>query len=223
MIKKKNISISQQNQRINAIRFYYEKILGYDKQYYCIHRPRKEKKLPQVLSKNQIRDILNSCNNIKHRCIITLLYSAGLRRGEVLNLKITDIDSQRMVLIIRGAKGKKDRLSLLSNHALIMLREYYKQYRPEEYLFEGQNGSKYSAESIAKIFKRAVLKTNIKRHVTPHTLRHSFATHLLEQGTDLRYIQKLLGHNSSKTTEIYTHVSCNSLNKINNPFDDLFN
>jgi site-specific recombinase XerD len=127
-----------------------------------------------------------------------------------------------MVITIRGAKGRKDRISLLSDNLLQLLRQYYKVYRPKKYLFEGQNGGKYSATSVANILKRAAIKAGVMKKVNPHMLRHSFATHLLEQGTDLRYIQELLGHNSSKTTEIYTHVSMQAIDKIKNPMDDFF-
>jgi len=223
LIKTKNISISQQNQRINSIKFYYEKVLGREKQYYNIYRPRKEYKLPKVLSKSEVKSILDSTSNIKHKSILMLIYSAGLRRSELINLKILDIDSKRMVINILGAKGNKDRISLLSENFLKLLREYYKKYKPKEYLFEGMNGGKYSPTSIANILKKASKKANINKNVTPHMLRHSFATHLLEQGTDLRYIQELLGHKSSKTTEIYTHVSKKAIDKIKNPVDDFFN
>ena len=222
LIQLKNISISQQNQRINAIKFYYEKVLGRSKQYYELHRPNKEHKLPKVLSKNEVKKILNSCKNIKHHCILMLIYSAGLRRSELLDLKIFDINSERMLININGAKGKKDRISLLSENTLRILREYYKEYKPKEYLFEGAKGGKYSPTSVAKVLKNAANKAGIKKTITPHMLRHSFATHLLEQGTDLRYIQELLGHSSSKTTEIYTHVSKKAINKIKNPVDDFF-
>jgi len=222
LIKLKKISVSQQNQRINSIKFYYEKVLGREKQYYNIYRPRKEYKLPKVLSKSEVKSILDSVDNIKHKSILMLIYSSGLRRSELINLKISDIDSERMVINILGAKGNKDRVSLLSEKFLNLLREYYKKYKPKEYLFEGVNGGKYSPTSIANILKKATLKAGVKKNVTPHMLRHSFATHLLEQGTDLRYIQELLGHKNSKTTEIYTHVSKNAINKIKNPLDDFF-
>ena len=222
LIRSKNISISQQNQRINSIKFYYEKILGRSKQYYALHHPNKEHKLPKVLSKDEVRKILNSCNNIKHHCILLFIYSAGLRRSELINLKVSDINSERMIINIISAKGKKDRISLLSENTLKLLREYYKIYRPVNYLFEGMNGGKYSPTSVAKILKKAALKAELQKNVTPHMLRHSFGTHLLEQGTDLRYIQELLGHNSSKTTEIYTHVSKKAISKIKNPVDDFF-
>ncbi len=222
LIQQKNISTSQQNQRINAIKFYFEKVLGREKQYYELHRPRKENKLPKVLSKNEVKTIFASTDNIKHKCILMLIYSAGLRRSELLNLKPADIDSERMLIHILGAKGNKDRNSLLSDNLLKLLREYYRKYRPLEYLFEGQDGGKYSPTSVANILKKASFKAGIRKNVTPHMLRHSFATHLLEQGTDLRYIQELLGHESSKTTEIYTHVSKKAIDKIKNPVDDFF-
>ncbi len=219
LINSKNISISQQNQRINAIKFYYEKVLGRKKEYYLIERPRAEKKLPNVLSKEEITRLINAISNKKHKCIISIIYSAGLRRSEVLNIKPEDIDSNRMLIKIAGGKGKKDRYSLLSARLLDNLRIYYKEYKPKKWLFEGQNKGKYSAESVGSILKTALLKSGIKKKVTPHTLRHSFATHLLEQGTDLRYIQELLGHSNSKTTEIYTHVSNRELGKIKSPLD----
>lgn len=222
LIHSKNISSSQQNQRINAIKFYYEKVLGREKQYYELHRPRQEHKLPKVLNQQEIKSVFDSCSNIKHKSILMLIYSAGLRRSEALNLAITDIDSERMIVHINGAKGKKDRISLLSNSLLILLRQYYKEYNPQYYLFESPSGGQYSSSSIANILKKAAMKAGIKKNVTPHMLRHSFATHLLEQGTDLRYIQELLGHSSSKTTEIYTHVSTKALNNIKNPLDSLF-
>ena len=222
LIKSKNISISQQNQRINAIKFYYEKVLGRDKQYYELYRPKKEHKLPKVLSKNEIKKIFAVTNNLKHKCILMLIYSAGLRRSELLNLIFNDIDSERMIIHIHEAKGKKDRISLLSDNLLQLLRQYYKEYRPKKYLFEGQNGGQYSASSVGNILKKSAKKAGIRKTVTPHMLRHSFATHLLEQGTDLRYIQELLGHGSSKTTEIYTHVSKKAIDKIKNPMDDFF-
>ena len=162
---------------------------------------------------------------VKHRCIVSLLYSAGLRRSELINLKITDIDSKRMLIRVEDAKGNKDRYSLLSNTVLQDLRRYYLQYKPQEYLFEGPHKEKYSSTSIASIIKNAAEKAGIKKNVTPHMLRHSpasageFATHLLENGTDLRNIQVLLGHNSLKTTEIYTHVAASSFNKIKNLLD----
>ncbi len=207
------------NQSINSIKFYYEIVLGLPNRFYSIERPRKKKKLPVILSKSEVKNIINVTINLKHKCILALLYSSGLRRSELINLKINDIDSERMMIKVNDAKGKKDRYTLLSNSILKDLREYYIEYKPKEYLFEGQNGGQYSPTSIVNILKKASNKAGIKKRITPHTLRHSFATHLLESGTDLRYIQILLGHSSTKTTEIYTHVAKNSFAAIKNPLD----
>jgi len=214
-----NHSNSYINQAINSIKFYYEVVLGMPNRFYSIERPRKERKLPIVLSKDDILKIIKNTNNLKHKCIVGLLYSAGLRRSELLNLKPQDIESKRMVIKVKGAKGNKDRYTLLSKSILNDLRLYFKDYRPKEYLFEGANGGKYNANSVYKIVSNTALKAGIHLKVSPHVLRHSFATHLLESGTDLRYIQILLGHNSSKTTEIYTHVATNNFNSIKNPLD----
>ncbi|RKD86383.1 tyrosine-type recombinase/integrase [Mangrovibacterium diazotrophicum] len=224
LVQNGRISASQQNQRINAIKFYYEKVLDQERMRFSIDRPRKSQPLPRVLSKDEIKLIIGKSNNLKHRCILSLIYSAGLRRGELINLKLSDIHSDRGLIRIEAAKGKKDRYSLLSAGLIKHLRDYYKQYRPQYWLFEGPDpGQAYSASSIAKILKEACNKAGIRKHVTPHMLRHSFATHLLEQGVDLRYIQELLGHGSSKTTEIYTHVSKQHIEGIKNPLDEIFN
>jgi site-specific recombinase XerD len=207
------------NLTINSIKFYYERVLGMPNRFYSIERPRKEFKLPVVLSKEEILAMIESTNNIKHRCIVSLLYSSGLRRGELLNLQLTDIESKRMVIRVRGAKGNKDRYTLLSETILKDLRKYYLQWKPSLYLFEGIKKGKYSANSVGLVVSRAGKKAGILKRVSPHVLRHSFATHLLESGTDLRYIQLLLGHNSTKTTEIYTHVATNNFNSIKNPLD----
>lgn len=222
LVDKYGISTSQQNQRINAIKFYYEKVMQREKQYYHIERPKGEDRLPQVLSKEEVKAILNSTTNLKHKCILSLLYSGGLRRGEVLNLKIEDILSDRMQIRINNAKGKKDRLTSLSQNVLTMLRKYYLEARPETWLFEGSvPGQKYSNSSVKSILDTACKRARITKRVTPHMLRHSFATHLLEQGTDLRYIQTLLGHESPKTTEIYTYVSNKDISNIKNPLDEM--
>lgn len=207
------------NQAINSIKFYYEIVEGMPHTFYHIDRPRPSKRLPQVLSKVDVRAILSHVSNKKHYCILSLLYSAGLRRQELIDLRITDIDSHRMMIFVRGAKGRKDRYTLLSQRLLTSLRLYFKEYRPKVYLFEGPEGNQYSASSIAKILHRAARNAGIPKRVTPHMLRHSFATHLLEDGVDLRYIQTLLGHNSSKTTEIYTHVAKHKLQGIQSPLD----
>jgi len=160
--------------------------------------------------------------NKKHKTALSLIYACGLRRGELLNLKLGDVDSKRGVLKILKSKGKKDRIVPISDSIIHMLREYYEEEKPVTWLFEGQKkDTQYSATSLSEVLESAVTKANIKKPVTLHWLRHSYATHLLEAGTDLRYIQELLGHKSSKTTEIYTHVSTKSLQKIKSPFDDL--
>lgn len=187
-----------------------------------IHRPKRAKVLPNVLSKEEIKLILNAHSNIKHKMMLSLIYSCGLRRSELLNLKPLDIDSKRNIVIIRQAKGKKDRIAPLSPKILVMLRAYYIGYKPKTWLFEGQiENTKYDERSLSNVLKQALTKSNINKPVSLHWLRHSYATHLLESGTDLRYIQELLGHSSSKTTEIYTHVSTKSLQQIRSPFDDL--
>nr|WP_252729999.1 site-specific tyrosine recombinase/integron integrase [Zobellia uliginosa] len=215
----KGVSNSYLNQVINSIKFYYEVVLGMPNRFYEIERPRKEHKLPKVISKEEVIAIIEHTNNLKHRCIVQLLYGSGLRRSELLNLKLNDIDSKRMLIRVEVAKGNKDRLTLLSKNALKDLRMYFKEWKPKEFLFEGRKGGKYSPESVVQIVKQAANKAGIKQNVSPHTLRHSFATHLLESNVDLRQIQVLLGHGSSKTTEIYTHVATNTFKTIKNPLD----
>lgn len=207
-------SNSQVNLTINSIKFYYETVLGMPNRFYSIERPRKEKSLPEVLSKEEILKIIDSASNIKHKCIIGLLYSSGLRRSELLNLMVANIDSKRMVVIIKNAKGNKDRITVLSPSLLKNLKVYYLKHRPKKYLFESPKGGKYSATSVLNIIKSTSIKAGIPKKVTPHMLRHSFATHLLENGTDLRHIQILMGHSSTKTTEIYTHVANSSFSGI---------
>ena len=205
-------SISQQNQVINAIRFLYKE--GLNKKYNKVSfkRPRTEKKLPKVIDGGFIKEKISQIENLKHRTILTLAYSAGLRVSEIVNLKILDIDSKRMLINIKNSKGKKDRIVPLSPVVLNLLREYWKVYRPQEYLFNGQSSYKYSIGSCQKIYKKY-----IDENSSIHTLRHSSFTDLLENGTDLRIIQKIAGHSSSKTTEIYTHVSSEFLSKVNLP------
>ena len=212
---KEDKSNSYINMAINAIKFYYEMVLGMPNRFYSIERPRKESKLPKILSKEEIISIINNTSNIKHKCIISLLYSAGLRRNELLNIKLNDIDSKRMVIRVEQAKGNKDRYKILNKSVLEDLRKYFKIHMPKTYLFESNiSGNKYSSSSVLQIVVKSAKKAGIKERVTPHMLRHSFATHLLENGTDIRYIQLLLGHNSTKTTEIYTHVATNTFKQI---------
>jgi site-specific recombinase XerD len=221
LVNDRQVSTSYQNQSINAIKFYYERVLGGKRKIYKIERPRKEKFLPEVLSEEEVVAILKSITNLKHRATIMTIYSGGLRISELINLKVKDIDSQRMQIRVEQAKGKKDRYTLLSKKTLDTLRMYFVEYKPKDWLFEGENGGQYSQRAIQNILSKAVKIANIKKHITVHTLRHSFATHLLESGTDLRYIQSLLGHSSSKTTEIYTHITTKGLEQIKNPLDKL--
>jgi integrase/recombinase XerD len=218
-LSRKGVSTSKLNQVINSIKFYYETVLQMPNRFYSIDRPFKEDRLPKVISQKEVFKIIEATNNLKHRCILSILYSAGLRRQELLNLKITDIDSERMVITVNQGKGRKDRVTILSEKVLVDLRLYFKEWRPKTYLFEGKMGEKYGRSSIGKILTRATCKAQITKRVTPHMLRHSFATHLLEAGTNLRHIQALLGHSSSKTTEIYTQVSIQHIQNLKSPFD----
>lgn len=220
LVNERRISISVQNTTINAIKFYYEKVLGGKRSFYHIDRPRTEKTLPEVLNIEQTKAILTNTNNLKHRAVLTIIYSGGLRISEAINLKVKDIDSERMQIRIEQAKGKKDRYTILAAKTLEILRAYVKEYKPKKWLFEGQNGEQYSTTSIQMVFRQAKNQCGILKRVTVHTLRHSFATHLLENGTDLRYIQSLLGHSSSKTTEIYTHITTKGFDQIKSPIDD---
>ena len=221
-ILKNTLSASYQNQIVNAIKLYFKTIketkIDIDK----IHRPKRSKVLPNVLSKEEVKAILEAHSNIKHKTMLSLIYSCGLRCGELLALKPSNIDSKRNIVLLKNSKGKKDRIAPLSPKILAMLRDYYKLYQPTTYLFEGQTpGMPYDDRSLQQVLKQALQKAKISKPATLHWLRHSYATHLLESGTDLRYIQELLGHNSSKTTEIYTHVSTKSIQQIKSPFDDL--
>jgi site-specific recombinase XerD len=211
-------SVSYQNQAITALKQYFM-YSNLDIEIGELERPRKEKKLPVILSMQEVRRIIDCSSNLKHKTLLSLVYSGGFRISEVLNLKPADIDSQRMLIHVRAAKGKKDRYTLLSQKVLLLLREYYRVYKPSVYLFEGRFKEQFSARTAQEILKRAAARANIKKPLTLHSLRHSFATHLLENGTDIRYIQNLLGHSSPKTTMIYTHVSQASVQNIKNPFD----
>ena len=221
LVIERKVSSSLQNQAINAIKFYFEKVLKGPRKVYLIDRPNKERTLPIVLNEQEISALLKSISNIKHRAIVMLAYSSGMRLGELTNIRVKDIDSQRMQIRVEQGKGKKDRYTILSKKLLETLREYFKKYQPKEWLFEGASGEQYSGRSIQTIVKEASKKAGIKKKVGVHTLRHSFATHLLENGTDLRYIQSLLGHESSKTTEVYTHVTTKGFDQIKSPLDNL--
>jgi integrase/recombinase XerD len=221
-IIKNELSFSYQNQIINAVRLFFKQIAGSSFDVSLIQRPKRQKLLPNVLSKEEVKLIIMAHSNIKHRTMLSLIYACGLRSGELLSLKPEHIDSKRHILLIKQAKGRKDRIVSLSDKTIAMLRDYFAVYRPKVYLFEGQeSGQPYDARSLQQVMKQALAKAHMKKPATLHWLRHSFATHLLESGTDLRYIQELLGHSSSKTTEIYTHVSTSSIQKIVSPFDTL--
>jgi len=215
-------SSSFQNQVVNAVKLFYKTVENKQLETEIIYRPKREKVLPNVLSKEEVKLILDAHGNIKHKAMLSLIYSCGLRRNELLNLRLKDIDSKRGLVIVRQGKGRKDRIAPLSPKVLDLLREYFKAYKPKEWLFEGQSGvGKYDERSLASVLKQALEKSKIEKPVTLHWLRHSFATHLLESGTDLRYIQEILGHSRSTTTEIYTHVSNKSIQKVISPFDTL--
>lgn len=209
------------NIAINALKFYYGEMLKRNF-VFEIRRPKKDRKLPVVLSREEVFRLLSSVANVKHRAILMLTYSAGLRVSEVVKLSIEDIDTQRQLIHIKGAKGRKDRCTILSEVALESLKEYWSEYKPEKWLFSGaEDGRHISTRTVQAIFEQAKEKASVRKDVTIHSLRHSFATHLLEGGTDLRYIQELLGHKKSKTKEIYTHVSNKALGKIISPLDTM--
>lgn len=215
-------SASFQNQVVNAIKLFFRIMQNIKIDVDLIHRPKNPKLLPNVLSKEEIKMILDSPSNIKHKAMLSLIYSCGLRCGETLRLKPEHIDTNRNLIIIKQSKGRKDRIVPLSEKIDKLLKEYYLVYKPQTYVFEGiRPGEMYDERSLQQVLKRCLAKTGIKKPVSLHWLRHSYATHLLENGTDLRYIQEILGHSSSKTTEIYTHVSTKSIQKIVSPFDYL--
>jgi|SRR5690554_4809262 len=223
LIKTNNISESYQNQIINAIKAYYEHVLGMPREYYNIERPKRSVQLPNVLSKKEVIALIQSPKNIKHRAILWTIYSAGLRISELINLRVEDIHSDEGYIFVKDSKGKKDRKTILSDHLVELLRKYYKAYRPSYWLFEGQTGGQYSTTSIRKIYRRAVKESRSNPWSTVHTLRHSFATHCIENNVNLRYIQNMLGHSSPKTTEIYTKTIKINNKNISSPLDSLLN
>lgn len=221
LAKNKKLSETAIHSAVNAIKFYYEQVIKQPKELYEMQRPKKPIKNPTVFSENEVTNIIARIPNLKHKIIVMIAYAAGLRASEIINLKIKDIDSERMVINIRGAKGKKDRTVMLGRNLLLILRYYYKKYKPTDYLFEGQYGKMYSKRSINLFIAEAKYKAGIKKEGSTHALRHSFATHLLEGGTDLRIIQELLGHNDIKTTLRYTHVSIKHIQNIHSPFEKI--
>ncbi len=214
-------SASFQKAAINAIKYYYEKVLHRKINKNAATWPKIEHKLPVIFSMEEVTLLLKNVDNLKHRCILYIIYSGGLRRQEVVKLKVADLDFDRKQIRVQQAKGKKDRYTILSDKTATLLKQYLEQYQPSNWLFPGQNGGRYSTNSIQQFFHKVINKLDIKKEVTLHSLRHSFATHLLEMGVNLRYIQELLGHSSPKTTQIYTHVTRQSLNNIKSPLDGL--
>lgn len=220
----KHLKLSENtiHSRLNALKFYYEQVLKREKFFWEIPRPKKHLALPKVISEEKIIAGITNIDNLKHKALIATAYSAGLRVSEVVNLRISDVNSDRMQIFIAKAKGKKDRVVTLSSFTLKILREYYKKYKPKHWLFEGQqSGERYSSRSAQEIFKSACKKIGIPAAMTFHSLRHSFATHLLENGTDIKYIQEILGHNDINTTLRYTHVSKKAIEAIESPLDKI--
>ena len=218
--RKGNYAESTQGQMLNAIKFWLEQVEGRERAFINL-RPKKVSKLPTVLSVDEVHRLFSAVDNLKHRCVLKIIYGGGLRLSEVVNLRIADIHSDRLELFIHGGKGKKDRYTTLSQKFLEELRQYYLEYHPDYWLFEGATGGQYSRRSVQAVLKRAVAKSGVNPYCTVHTLRHSYATHLLEAGVSLRHIQELLGHASSTTTEIYTHVSTVERRRIISPLDRL--
>ena len=219
-VEKRKWSYSAQNQAVNAVKYYFEKVLGQERTFYEL-RPRKSRKLPGVFSEEEVVKLLKGITNLKHRTILSLIYSAGLRIGESIKLRREDINSERKQVFVKAGKGKKDRYTVLSDKIILLLKTYLETYKPDYWLFEGQDGGQYSSSSIQQVFRRAVKKAGVNPFSTVHTLRHSFATHLLERGMGLRYIQVLLGHSSSETTEVYTHITQKAREKLCSPLDFL--
>jgi integrase/recombinase XerD len=219
-IEERKMSSGTISQIINSLRFLFVEVYKIPFAVGDIELPKRGRKLPVVLSIEEVKSILEGLGNLKHRVMLMLVYSAGLRVGEVVGLKPGDIDAERKMIYVRAGKGKKDRYTLLSEVVLDVLREYWKAYKPRTWLFEGQvPGRPYSIRSAERVFEIAAKKAGIQKDVSIHTLRHSFATHLLEQGTDIRFIQELLGHGSVRTTEIYTHVSRKQIATLRSPID----
>jgi len=221
MIRERSISVGHQGQIMSAIKMFYRAVVNQQEKVNHMYQPKKKQQLPNVLLEEEVTALLRSVDNLKHRCILMLIYSAGLRLGELINLRLNDLQPAQNRLFVRNGKGGKDRCTILSPKVWEQLQEYIQLYRPVEWVFEGQNGGQYSERSVQEIFSQAKMRSMINPSATVHTLRHSFATHLLEKGVDLRYIQELLGHASSKTTEIYTHITKKGWDKIKSPIDDL--
>ncbi|UOE42252.1 site-specific integrase [Chryseobacterium suipulveris] len=220
-INELKLSENYLHSRINAIKFYFEKVLHRPKMFVDIPRPKKPILLPKALNASEIKKIINNTENLKHRLIIKLCYGMGLRVSEIVKLRVQDIDSKQMKVLVSCSKGKKDRYVNLPESILLELREYYRIYRPENFLFEGKNGEQYAVRSAQAVFKKAMKKSGIRKTVGIHSLRHSYATHLLEAGTDISLIQKLLGHNNISTTLVYAQVTDKNISKVKSPLDGI--
>ena len=222
LIHEKDISSCQQNQRINAIKFYYEKVLGQERRCYRVNRAKREKTLPDVLGKDEIKRILDvAAKDLRFFCIFSILYSAGLRISELLELKPGDINESRNLIRVRQGKGKKDRYTLLSRPLMKKLVEYNRLYKPKVWLFEHRPGEPFTESIVSKRLKAAAREAGITKRIYPHLLRHTFATHLLEQGTDIKIVKELMGHKNIKTTEVYVHIADTYKSRIKSPLDDL--
>ncbi|WP_421942826.1 site-specific tyrosine recombinase/integron integrase [Pedobacter sp.] len=219
IIREKKISAAYQKHLIASLKLFYKMVFNRLLNIDDLFPKRTEHKLPKYLAKDEVKKILSVVTNLKHKAILSALYGCGLRLSELINLKIEDVDSKNEVINIRNAKGKKDRQVMLPKSLLPLLRSYFKTYLPKIYLFEGQSQEQYSPRSVQAILKQAAVIAKIGKVVSPHILRHSFATHLLENGTDIRYIQKLLGHNNLNTTQIYTHITDVAKSKVLSPLD----
>jgi site-specific recombinase XerD len=220
LIEERNVSQAVISQSYSALKFFFENTIQKPWNVSKIPRSKQRKKLPQVLSKHEVESIFSVTTNLKHRAILMTIYAAGLRVGEATRLKVSDIDSGRMAIRVNEGKGLKDRYTLMGERTLEVLRLYYKAYRPSEWLFPGRSPSEpVSISSVQRVFKRSLHKAGIKKKASVHTLRHCFATHLLESGTDLYYIQRLLGHGSARTTSVYLHITGKDLSKIKSPID----
>lgn len=223
LITQKKYGTSAQNVAHTAIQVFFIRILQLEWPGKIVARPKVANKLPEILSFDQVKLLISGITNLKHKAAVSLMYSAGLRVSELINIMPKEIDSKQMFVMVRGGKGKKDRTTLLSENCLLLLREYFKVYRPEKYLFYGAKKNRpYSQSSIEAMVRRAAKKAGITKKVTPHTFRHSFATHLLEGGCNLFYIKELLGHSNIQTTMVYLHLCSKNIRKIDNPFDKMF-
>ena len=221
IVKEKNLAYTSHKQLCASLKLFYKEMYGRDINFLAVYPTRRPSPLPNIMSLSEVKSILNCHDNLKHKAMLTVIYALGLRSGELINLRISDIYSERNQIHIRTAKGRKDRVVPFPESLRNILREYYKIYSPREYLFCGQKGNQYSSESLRKVFKEALKKAGIKRNLTLHSLRHAYATHLMDRGTDVRIIKELLGHTSIKTTLIYTHVTNKTLENVPSPLDFL--